>query len=111
MINIGFLGSLICFIGINIFYENYILLLLIYFSSGIFVACIYVCALNIVNEDYPEKKLVAANSTFHIIGSIGSIIALVCGGYLISVFGPQGFTMTIITSCLCYLTFLVFYKK
>ncbi len=111
LINIGFLGCLICFLIVSIFYKSYLSLVIVYFFFGMFIACIYVSVFTIANADYKQEKLVAANATFQSIGSIGSLFGGLVGGCLMSLFGAAGFTVTIILSCVCYLSFLVIYEK
>ena len=111
MINIGFLGCLSCFLIIIFFHDSYSLLLFLYFFFGVFIAMIFVSVFKITNEDYPEEKLIAANSTFQLIGAIGSILGSSIGGFLIVVFGAVGFPITMALSSIFYLTFLVIYEK
>jgi MFS family permease len=111
IINIGFLGCITSFLMVILYHESYIFLLIIYFIFGFFIACIYVSLFKVCNDDYPPKKLVAANSTFQIIGSSGSIFGSLIGGYLVYIFGTQGFPITMVLSCVLYLSFLVFYDK
>jgi MFS family permease len=75
------------------------------------IACIYVSVYKVANENYPKEKLVAANATFQLIGSIGSICGALFGGVLIKIFGANGFPIAIILSCVFYLTFLVIHEK
>jgi MFS family permease len=111
MINIGFLGCMYCFLSLALYSQSYIFLLLIFFLFGIFIACIYVSVFKICNDDYANEKLVAANATFQLIGSCGSLCGSFIGGVLVDVFGTQGFPITIVLSCALYLTFLVTYEK
>ncbi len=111
MINIGFLGCIYCFIIISLYAKSYLLLVVLYFIFGMSIACIYVSVFKIANEDYGREKLVAANATFQLIGSIGSLCGALTGGILINIFGPQGFPLAIILSCVFYLTFLVVHEK
>jgi MFS family permease len=64
-----------------------------------------------INEDYPAEELVSANSTFQLIGTLGSISGTLIGGVMIDIFGSQGFPIIICFGCLFYLTFLVIYEK
>lgn len=111
MINFGFIGCLSCFLIVIFHHNNYLFLLTLYFIFGFFIACIFVSVFTIVNQDYPKEKLVAANSTFQLIGSIGSLLAGLSGGYLINIFGKLGLPFAIIFSCIFYLTFLVIYER
>lgn len=111
LINIGFLGCLYCFISIILYHDSYVFLLVNYFIFGVFIACIYVSVFKVINEDYTRAKLVAANSTFQLVGSIGSLCGSLIGGYLVNIFGTQGFPITMVLSCIFYLTFLVTYEK
>lgn len=111
LINIGFLGCLYCFLFIILYHESYFLLLVTYFLFGIFVACIYVSVFKVMNEDYHKEKLVAANATFQLIGAIGSICGSLAGGYLVNIFGTNGFPITISLSCILYISFLIIYDK
>ena len=106
----GFLGCATCFLAI-IFIRNYSFLLVAYFTFGVFIACIYVSVFKVTNDDYEESKLVAANSTFQLIGSGGAFFGSLFGGILFKIFGVVGFPIAMISSCICYLTFLIFYKK
>lgn len=110
LINFGFLGCLSIFLLI-IFFRDFYFLVVSYFIFGIFIACIYVSALKVCNDDFNSEKLVAANSTFQLIGSIGSLCGSLIGGILINVFGAIGFPITIVVSCIFYLTFLTIYEK
>lgn len=111
LINIGFLGCIYCFIIVILYAKSYPLLLALYFIFGMSVACIYVSVFKITNEDYAKEELVSANATFQIIGSIGALFGGLTTGLLIDIFGTQGFPITIILSCVFYLTFLVTYEK
>ena len=111
MINIGFLGCIYCLLSIILYHQSYIILLITYFIFGIFIACIYVSVFKITNDDYEKHKLVAANSTFQLIGSSGSLCGSLIGGLLIDIFGIYGFPITLILSSVFYLTFLVTYEK
>lgn len=111
LINIGFLGCLYCFITITLYSKSYPLLVALYFLFGMSIACIYVSVFKIANETYKKEKLVAANATFQLIGSIGSLSGALVGGILINIFGAQGFPIAIILSCVFYLTFLINYEK
>jgi predicted MFS family arabinose efflux permease len=110
MINFGFLGCLSCFLAI-IFFHNYLFLVITYFVFGISIACIYVSVFKAANESFAPEKIVAANSTFQLIGSIGSICGSFAGGLLFDIFGAIGFPITMVLSCIFYLTFLVIYEK
>lgn len=111
LINIGFLGCIYCFLVIILYNKSYPLLLFCYFFFGVSIACIYVSVFKITNDGYRKEKLVAANATFQIIGSTGSLCGSLMGGLLVDIFGDQGFPITMILSCVLYLTFLVTYEK
>ncbi len=110
LINFGFLGGLICFIAV-IFSRNFYALLTIYFCYGICAAFVYVSAMKVCNESFASEKLVAANATFQLIGSLGSLFGSLIGGILINIFSEVGFPITIILSSILYLSFLVIYEK
>lgn len=107
LINFGFIGCLCCFLAV-IFIHNYHFLLSTYFVFGIFVACAYVSLLKASNDSYEKHKLVAVNATFQLVGSGGSFFGSLVGGILFNIFGAQGFPITMVLSCICYLSFLVF---
>lgn len=111
MINIGFLGCIYSFIIITLYPKSYFLLLSLYFLFGLSIACIYVSVFKIANEDYEKHELIAANSTFQIIGSAGALCGGLFGGLFINLFGAIGFPISIILSNVLYLTFLVCYEK
>lgn len=111
MINIGFLACIYAFIVIILYHESYKILLILYFIFGLGVACIYVSTFKIANEDYDKEKLVAANSTFQIIGSMGSLCGGVIGGLFLNIFSAEGFPIAMILVSVFYLTFLVIYEK
>jgi MFS family permease len=110
LINFGFLGCLCCFLAV-IFFHSYLFLISIYFIFGIFIACIFISVFKVCNDDYPQEKLVAANATFQLIGSIGAMCGSLVGGLLFNLFGSVGFPITIVLCCIFYLTFLVIYEK
>lgn len=111
MIKIGFSGCLAIFFLI-IFVHNYKFLLIAYFCFGLSVAYIYVSTFKICNDDFPSEKLVAANATFQLIGSIGSLCGSLIGGILFSIFGTVGFPIAIILGAIFYLSFLkISYNK
>jgi MFS family permease len=110
LINFGFAGSLCCFASM-IFIHNYHFLLAAYFVFGLFIACIFVSSFKASNDDYEKEKLVAANSTFQLVGSLGALFGSLVGGILFNIFGAIGFPITIVLSCAAYLAFLSFYKK
>ncbi len=111
MINIGFIACIYAFIVIILYHESYKILLALYFIFGLGVACIYVSTFKIANEDYDKENLVAANSTFQIIGSLGSLCGGVMGGLFLNIFDAEGFPIAMILVSVFYLTFLVFYEK
>jgi MFS family permease len=111
MINIGFLLTIYAFIVVILYHESYKILLALYFIFGLGIACIYVSTFKIANEDYDKEKLVAANSTFQIIGSLGSLCGGLMGGLFLNVFDAQGFPLAMILVSTFYLTFLVIYEK
>jgi len=111
LINIGFLGCLYCFIAILIYNKSYFILLLIYFSFGMFIACIYVSVFKIMNEDYNIEELVSASATFQLIGTTGSVMGSLFGGLIINIIGAQGLPISIIFSCVFYITYLIIYEK
>ena len=110
LINFGFLGCLCCFLAV-IFFHSYLFLLSIYFIFGIFIGCIFISVFKVCNDDYPQEKLVAANATFQLIGSIGAMCGSLVGGLLFNLFGSVGFPITIVLCCIFYLTFLVIHEK
>ncbi len=110
LISFGFFGCLLCFLTV-IFFKSYWFLLSIYFVFGVFVACIYVSVLKVTNDDYSQEKLVAANSTFQLIGSIGALFGSLVGGILVEIFDKQGFPLAMIFSSSAYLVFAIFYQK
>jgi MFS family permease len=111
LINIGFLGCLTLMSIISIYHSSYPFLLISYFVFGLFVALIFVSSFTVVNEDYPKKKLVAANASFQLIGSTGALCSGLIGGYFINIFGSYGFTITIIFGCISYLSFVIYHDK
>jgi MFS family permease len=111
LINIGFLGSIYCFLIMTLYHESYMLLVILYFIYGIFIAFIFVSVLHITNHDYKKNELVAANSTFQIIGSSGSLCGSLVGGFFINSFGAYGFPVTMILSGILYMTFLLTHEK
>ena len=110
LINIGFLVCLYSFISIALYNKSYLFLLISYFTFGLGIACIYVSVFKVMNEDYEKEKLVAANATFQLIGSLGALCSSLFGGFLVDIFGIQGFPIAIILGCVFYLSFLVTYK-
>ena len=111
LINIGFLGCLIIFSTLCLYHQSYIFLLTAYFLFGFPVACIYVAVIAITNSDYPNQKLIAANSSLQAVGSIGSLFGGLVSGVLIYEFDAVGFPIAISLFCLTYLVFLVIYEK
>lgn len=111
LINVGFLGCLWCFILVIFFHKFYPFLVLSYFLFGLSIACIYVSVFKVTNDDYEKEKLVAANATFQLIGSIGSLFGSLFGGILFNFLGTLGFPIAMVLSCVTYLTFLVIYDK
>lgn len=111
LINLSFIGSLVCILIICLFHESYKLLLLTYFWFGTFGAVIYIASITITNNDYPKEKLIGANSTLQRIASSGSLCGTLLGGISIQIFGEAGFPIAIIFSCIGYLIFHVIYEK
>lgn len=110
LINLGFVGCLCCFLLI-FFIHDYHFLLGAYFAFGIFIACIYVSVFKALNEDYVKSKLVAANSAFQLVGSIGAFFGSLIGGFFFAIFGEYGFPITMVLCSSTYLIFLVRYEK
>jgi MFS family permease len=110
LIKFGFLGCASCFLAI-ILIRSYPALVAIYFLFGICIACIYVSVFKVCNDDYDKEKLVAANATFQLIGSSGSLFGSLLGAILVEYFGINGFPCAMVLSCVFYLTFLAFYEK
>lgn len=111
IINFGFIVSLACFISIALFKQYYLALLVSYFILGIAGGCIFITTLNVNNENYSKDKLVAANATFQLIGSLGSISGALISACLINFIGILGFLITITASPIIYLSFILFYDK
>lgn len=111
LINIGYLGCLYCFLLASLYQKSFYFLILIFFIFGLFIACIYVSVFKMINEDYEEKDLIPANSTFQFVGTCGALAGSLICGFMINIFGAQGFPITICFGCLFYLTFLVIYEK
>ena len=111
LINIGYLGCLYCFLLVSLYQKSFYFLILCFFVFGLFIACIYVSVFKMMNEDYEDSELIAANSTFQLIGTCGSLFGSLLGGFMINYFGNQGFPIAICFGCLFYLTFLVIYEK
>ena len=111
MINIGFLACIYAFIAVILYHESYKILLALYFIFGLGIACIYVSTFKIANEDYDKENLVAANSTFQIIGSLGSLCGGLMGGLFLNIFDAQGLPIAMILVSVFYLTFLIIYEK
>ena len=111
LINIGYLGCLCCFLLVSLYQGSFVYLLTIFFIFGLFIACIYVSVFKMMNEDYSAAELVGANATFQLIGTLGSLFGSLIGGFMIEIFGSQGFPILICFGALFYLTFLVIYEK
>ena len=111
LINIGYLGCLYTFLLVSLYQKSFYFLIILFFIFGLFIACIYVSVFKMINEDYEEKDLIPANSTFQFIGTCGALAGSLICGFMINYFGAQGFPITICFGCLFYLTFLVLYEK
>lgn len=111
IMNIGFIIAPLSFFTILFFNKSYPALLILFFTFGLGIACIYVSVFKLANESFSKEKLVAANSTFQIIGSIASLCGGFFGGLAISYFGATGFPLTIIFINLVYLGFVLFLRK
>lgn len=106
IINFGFCGSFMCFLGIFLLHEYYSLLLIIYFILGMFCGCMFIGNLKLLNDSYDKKHLLAANSTFQLIASLGSMSASILGAFLINIFGTLAFPPTLLLSPIIYLSFI-----
>ncbi|MBP7710819.1 MAG: MFS transporter [Rickettsiales bacterium] len=111
LINLGFFSALLCGIGIILFQQSYLLLVIIYFFLGSSLALTYIASSTIINSQYGSKQLLAANSTFQSIGVIGMLLGSIIGGIFMEVFSLYGFALTIIFSNLAYLIFIFFYGQ
>ena len=111
MILLGYIGCLGCFALVWLFHESYIFLFAVFFFYGCFVAAIYVSVFHITNNDYKKHHLVAANSTFQMIGSIGSLCGSLLGGFLIDAIGADGFPIVIISACALYIILSHIYDR
>ncbi len=111
MMKIGFSLAGIAAVIILAYNKSYNLLVALYFIFGLGIACIYVSVFKIANEDYERGRLIAVNTTFQIIGTIGSICGAIIAGFLISKIGASGLPLSIIFANIFYLVFLQFYKK
>jgi len=111
LINVGFLGCLWCFILIIFFHQYYSFLIISYFIFGLAMACIYVTVFKVINDNYSKERLVAANATFQLVGSSGSLFGSLFGGIMFNALGALGFPIAMVLSCITYLTFLVIYDK
>ena len=111
LINIGYLGCLYTFLLVSLYQKSFYFLIILFFIFGLFIACIYVSVFKMINEDYEEKDLIPANSTFQFVGTCGALAGSLICGFMINFFGAQGFPITICFGCLFYLTFLVIYEK
>ncbi len=111
VMNIGFLIALLSFFIILFYNKSYPLLLALFLLFGVGIACIYVSVFKLANESFAKEKLVAANSTFQIIGSCASLCGGFFGGLIINYFGAIGFPLTIIFINLVYLGFVFLSRR
>ncbi len=111
MILTGFVGCLVIMSCGLFFYHSFVALLAIYFFFGCFTALIFVASITIANESFPKEKLIASNSTFQSIASIGQLLGAFIGGALISLFDFYGFFITIILANIGYFIFIFLYEK
>ena len=111
IINFGFLGSFFCFLAIYLLYQYYAILLVIYFILGIFCGCMFIGNLKLLNDSYDKQDLLAANSTFQLIASLGSMAAAILGAFLINIFGILAFPPTLLFSPVIYLIFITFHAR
>lgn len=111
IIQTGYFTGLISF-SLAIFFDlPYILLILVYFFYGCSIACIFVSSFHITNSQYEKGKLVAANSTFQLIGASGSILGALIGGYFIDIFDSNGLPIAIVLAASIYLIFSLIYDS
>ena len=111
MIMLGYIGCLSCLMVIWLWHESYIFLCTVFFFYGCFIAAIYVSVFHITNNDYKKNHLVAANSTFQLIGSIGSLCGSLLCGFLIDALGASGFPLVIIAACSFYIILSNIYDR
>ena len=107
---IGFLGSLISISLIFVFHESFSMVLTFFFLFGIFCALIIVVTLTNLNDKFIGSKLVAANSTFQAIGSMGSIIGCLAGGILMQIFDFYGFFIAIYLAIFTYIVYFSLFQ-
>lgn len=103
MVLYGFLGCVSSMTTGFILHEYYTVMLIAFFIFGCSCALIIVSTLTTVNESYEKSKLVAANSTFQAIGSIGGVSGCFIGGMAIEFFDFYGFFAIIILAGISYL--------
>lgn len=110
-IKYGFVGAILTFIVIIFYHHNYWLLLVLYFIYGISIACMFVSIFKIINDSYDKHNLVAANATFQLVGSCGSLCGAVVGGGLVELFGVNGFPLAIIFVSSFYLLSAIYFSN
>lgn len=111
MIKTGFICCLASIILIAIFHESYNLMLIFFFLFGVSTAFVFVAAITVTNESFPQEKLIAANATFQSIGALGSLIGSFAGAFFIQVFDFYGFFIALIFANLFYLGYIFYAKK
>jgi MFS family permease len=84
---------------------------LIYFTLGAFIACIFVAVYKMMNEDYSKDLLISAGATFQLIGTLGAISGSIFGGLMGEFFGIKYFPVIIAVPCIIYLGNILFYEK
>ncbi len=111
LIIFAFIGCLITLSLSIIFYQDFYVLMLLFFCFGLGCAMIMVTTLTNVNDAFDKSQLVAANATFQAIGSLGTIVGCLIGGTLMFLFDFYGFFATILMSIVTYLVYFGFFRK
>ncbi len=111
MINIGILLCLLSAISAMIWHQNYLLLLAIYFIYGVSIGLTFVAASTVTNNYYQKEQLIAANTTFQAIGTIGALIGSLLIGFFMQIFDFYGFFIAIILVNFTVLIYNRFYVK
>ncbi len=111
MIITGFATCFIMIVAAIFLYKSFAALMAIYFFFGAGTALIFVAALTITNESFSHEKLVAANSTFQSIGSLGAVFGSIVGGLFMQFLGFYGFFITIILAEVVYLIFSSYLRR
>ena len=111
LVSIGVIGTLVGAIILFFQATNLQIVLATYFVLGVCVGLMHISLTSLLNNQFPKKSLISANSALLLVGSSGGIAGALLIGLTIQYYENNGFPLIIIGICLIYLLLNPIIKK